>query len=88
MSDELFPNNIYLQASLFTLKMCRYYPVISYHAFPNCSLVSSTEERNAKSDSNNENKIELSWQYGQGDYEEKKEVSGLLQLFFLFAAMS
>ena len=50
---------------------------------PNCSLVSSTEERNAKSDSNNENKIELSWQYGQGDYEEKKEVSRRFGLFYL-----
>ena len=81
MSDELFPNKVYLQASLFTLKMCRYYHVISYHAIPNCSLVSSTEERHAKSDSNNENKIELSWQYGQGDYEEKKEVSRRLVFF-------
>ena len=75
MPDELFPNKVYLQASLCTFK--RYADITRWYLImlsPNCSLVSSTEERNAKSDSNNENKIELSWQYGQGDYEEKKEV--------------
>ena len=38
-----------------------------------CSLVSSTEEHNAKSELYDDNKIELTWQYGQGDYVEEKE---------------
>ena len=47
---------------------------------PNSSLVSSTEERNTKSEFHKDNKIQLTWQYGQGDYEEKKEVCLLLYI--------
>ena len=65
-----------------TIKIFSYFSLFTVS--PNSSLVSSTEERNTKSEFHKDNKIQLTWQYGQGDYEEKKEVCLLLHMFVYF----